>query len=295
MLRRAFEFAKTVYFNFNNHNGFLLAAGIAFFIFFALFPLLLSVGIILGYVLESAELRRQVLEYVFQSVPGLADVVRDQIEKLIRARSSAGIIAFLGLLWSGTGLFGGLALGLNAVYEVKETRNIVTQRLLAIAVLIIVIVLFLVSSGATSIAAVFRDEVLSSLFPGQVVTYTWRFLSYAIGLVSTLLLFLVVYRLVPNVKRPLKSIWPGTLAAGTLWEIGKYGFAFYLENFATRGYGAVYGSLATIVLVLFWLNISSMLLLLGAEINVVYHHREKGGVKIFGPKAASQPFGGKNI
>lgn len=284
VLKRVYSFLVTVYFKFLQDNGFLLAAGIAFFTFLSIFPLLLALGVVLGYFLENPALRDQILSYVFQSFPALSGVVQSTIESFIRAKGSAGLIALVGLLWAGTGLYGGLAGAINAVYGVKETRNVVIQRLMGLFVFIVIMALLLVSFGATSIASILRDRVLRDFLPPQIVTFTGSFFSYAIGFISTFLLFLVIYRLVPNVKLKVRSVLPGAVVACVAWQLIELVLAFYLKVFASRGYGFVYGSLAAIVISMFWLNISSILLLLGAEINVVYVKQKKGGVKIFEPR-----------
>ncbi|MBE0447041.1 MAG: YihY/virulence factor BrkB family protein [Actinobacteria bacterium] len=288
-LRNTFEFLKEVYFKFNKHSGSLLAGGIAFFIFFSLFPLLLFSGIVLGFVLEDPAVQNQVMDFVLANFPALAGFIRDSIIiPLIDFRSIAGIIALLGFLWAGTNLFGGIAIGLNAVYETAETRNILVQKFVAIGVYLIIAALIFFSFSATALATVFRDEILRLLFTGRVIVAVWTLFNTVLGIISSLLLFLIIYKLVPNVKLSFKSILPGTLVAGLTWEIAKYGFAFYLNAFAREGYGLVYGGLASIVLLMFWLYISAVLLLLGADINVVYGRRAMGGVKSFEPRKASK-------
>jgi len=288
LLKKTYEFLFGVYIKFNEHNGALLAAGIAFFIFFSIFPLLLFLGIGLGFFLEDEAIREQIFEFVFENFPIIADFIRDTIEALIERRSSAGFIALLGLLWAGTNLFSALAVGLNAVYETRETRNIFKQRLVAIGVFLLIFILILVSFGATTIASVFRNEVLDLPFiPLEVVTVAWTLLTVTIGLISTFVLFLIVYKLVPNARIPFRHIWLGTLVAGLTWEGAKYFFALYLDAFASRTYGLVYGSLATVILLMFWLYISSTLLLLGAEINVAYRRLARGGAKTFEPRKDS--------
>lgn len=287
-LRSVFKFLLDVYNKFNEHSGFLLAAGIAFFTFFSLFPLLLFSGIVLGYVIEGSGLREQILSYVFKNFPALSGFVKNSIEALIASRSRAGIIALIALLWSGTSIFGGFAVGLNAVYEVKETRNIFIQKLVALGVFLIIIVLTLVSFGTSTLASTFRSSVLSSPLIRPVASAAWTAFTALLGLISTLLLFLIVYRLVPNVKLSIKNIWVGTLVSGFTFEVAKYFFALYLNAFARRGYGLVYGSLATVILLMFWLYIFAVLLLIGAEINVLYRRRILGGVKTFEPRKGSR-------
>jgi len=284
-LRGAFEVLEEAYNKFNEHGGSLLAAGIAFFIFFSLFPLLLFSGVFLGFVLEDPAVRDQIMGFVLANFPALAGFVRDSIiEPLIQLRPSASVIALLGFLWAGTNLFGGIAIGLNAVYETTETRNIIAQKVVSIGVYLVIVALLLLSFGATVLASIVRDEVLAFLFPEQVVALAWTLFNAGLGIFFTLLLFLTIYKWVPNVKLAFGSIWVGTLAAGLTWEVAKYGFAFYLNTFAREGYGLVYGSFAAIVLLLFWLYISAALLLVGAEINAAYTRRRMGGVKVFEPR-----------
>jgi membrane protein len=210
-LRSTFEFLKEVYNNFNRHRGSLLAAGIAFFIFFSLIPLLLFSAIALAVVLTDPAVRERILDFVLRNFPALTGFARQAIDTLIRNATSAGIIATLGFLWSGTNLFGGIAIGLNAVYETAETRNLFIQKLIAIGVYLVIAALIILSFGATALASLFRDEVLALLFPGRVVTVAWTALTLFISTISSLLLFLAVYKLVPNVKLSLRSIWLGTL------------------------------------------------------------------------------------
>lgn len=288
LLRNTFGFVLGVYDKFNRDSGALLAAGIAFFIFFSLFPLLIFSGVVLTFFLEDPGVRDRIMGYVLRNFPALTDFVRDVINKLIADRSGASIIALVSFLWAGTNLFGGIAIGLNAIYGVAETRNLLVQKLASIGVYLIIAALIFLSFGATVAASIFRDQVLSLLFPERVVSATWTVFIALLGLISSLLLFLVIYKLVPNVRLSFKSIWLGTLVAGVTWEIAKYIFAFYLNAFASQSYSLVYGSLASIVLLLFWLYISAFLLIIGAEINVEYRRRVTGGAKVFEPRKASK-------
>jgi membrane protein len=288
MFRKIYDTSTEIYFSFVKHNGPMLGAGIAFFTFLSFFPLLLFVAIVFGYYLEDQALRDQILNYVFSNIPALGDLVRGNIESLIEGKSNAGIIAVLALLWSGIGVFGGLSVSLNAAYEVTETRSFFVQKSLALLAFILVIGLILVSFATTTLAGIFRDNVLVLILKEPTLTYSWTVLSNIIGVVSTFLLFFVVYKLAPNVRLNVKHIWLGTVVAGILWEAAKRIFALYLNAFAFTSYGFVYGSLAVIVLFLFWLYISAILLLLGAEINVAYRKRLTGGVKVFEPRKSGK-------
>lgn len=273
MLRKIYDVALMIYFSFVKHNAPMLSAGIAFFTFFSFFPLLLFMAIVFGYYLEDQALRDQILNYVFSNIPALGSLVKTNIESLIAGKSNAGVIAVIALLWSGIGAFGGLSVALNTIYEVQETRHFVVQKLLALLAFALIITLILVSFATTTVASIFKEKVLVLVLKEPFISYSWTFLSHVIGIISTLLLFFVVYKLAPNVKLHVKHIWLGTIVAGVFWEIAKRIFAIYLNAFAFTSYGLVYGSLAVIVLFLFWLYLSAMLLLLGAEINVAYSRK----------------------
>jgi membrane protein len=253
----------------------MLSAGIAFFTFFSFFPLLLFVAIVFGYYLEDQVLRDQILNYVFSNIPALGDLVKANIDSLIAGKSNAGVIAVIALLWSGIGAFGGLSVALNTIYEVQETRHFVVQKLLALLAFALFVTLILVSFATTTVASIFKEKVLVLILKEPFISYSWTLLSHVIGIMSTLLLFFVVYKLAPNARLRVKNIWLGTLVAGIFWEVAKRIFAIYLNAFAFTSYGLVYGGLAVIVLFLFWLYISAMLLLLGAEINVAYSRKRQ--------------------
>jgi len=80
-----------------------------------------------------------------------------------------------------------------------------------------------------------------------------------------MLVVALIYWLFPNVKQPLRFITPGALLAVIVWIVGSLGFSFYVANFSS--YGATYGALASVVVLLLYFFISATILLLGAEID----------------------------
>ena len=90
----------------------------------------------------------------------------------------------------------------------------------------------------------------------------------------TLMIFLLVYRFLPNCKTYWRYIWPGTVVVALLFEVGKSLFVWYLNNIAT--YDRVYGSLTSVMALLFWIYISALILILGAEISSEYGRMRMG-------------------
>jgi membrane protein len=264
-----------IYFRFLEHNGFLLSAGIAFFSFLSVFPVFLLLGILLSYLFESAQVQHQILAYIFDRIPSLSGAIKTSIEAMIRSRGSASIIAIFGFIWSATGLVASMSIALDVVYDVKETRNVVRHRTMAAIVLVLIFILFIVSFAVMAFVSVIQSEGFTQLLPPLLNSLIWTVLLRLIGFASTFLLFFVVYRFMPNKNLRFHDIWLGTLLASIAWEIEKLVLALYFELFGNASYGLIYGSLASIIITMFWINISSMLFMLGAEINVLYNERRK--------------------
>jgi membrane protein len=95
------------------------------------------------------------------------------------------------------------------------------------------------------------------------------------------------YYIVPNVEQPFRFITPGSVLAVIIWILASLGFSYYVSNFGS--YGATYGSLGAVVVLLFYFFISSAVLLLGAEVNAeVYHARQDERVQERGAETSGR-------
>ena len=85
-----------------------------------------------------------------------------------------------------------------------------------------------------------------------------------------LAVFLLIYKLLPNTKTYWRYIWPGALTAAILFEIARTLFIFYLEHYAN--YQLIYGSIASVIILLVWVYYSAFIMVLGAEFTYQYSH-----------------------
>ena len=267
---------KQVYERFSKDQGFFMAASISFYALFSIFPLLLFIISVLGFVLESAALQREILEQVFSNLPGIGKFVQANLQAIVAKRGTIGALGLLGLLWSGLGVFDAIENALNRIWRAPASRIPIRAKLIALLILLWLAILLLISlivtSGATTLGIWF-----SLLFPdlAELLTPLWRLVPAFLGILLSISLFFVVYKFVPHLKLRLKQVWLGALTAGLGWEGAKHLFVWYLKNFAS--YGKVYGSLGTVIALMFWIYISSIILLLGAELNSVYLKSETTG------------------
>lgn len=244
-----------------------MAAGIAYYALFSLFPLLLGLIAILGLLIESAEVQERLLEMASQVFPASAEVVAQNMKGVVASRGAIGILSLVGLLWSATAIFAAIRRSLNRAWDVERERPFLKQKLVELGMVTGVGLLFLVSMGATAffrVALQFLPLQLQSLEDGP----WWEIAVTLFPLVFSFIIFALVYRFVPNAKVTWGDVWPGALLAAVLFEAGKNIFAWYLANFAN--YSLVYGSLGAVIAFLFWSYLSALILLLGAELAAEY-------------------------
>jgi len=254
-----------------------LSAGVAYYSVFSVFPLLLGLLAISGTVFTSITLQEQFLDYVTESMPGSKEFVTTNIEELVRFRGALGIGAILGLLWSGSSAFGAMSRAINRARDVDKDRPFYVAKTLHIIIALGVGILFLLSSFA-SVAI----ELLLNYSRDLGLTGHEFFLDFGLGNLMlkavpwsiTLAVFLLLYRFVPNCKTYWRYVWTGAVVAAILFEASKGIFMWYLVNVAN--YELIYGSLASMMALLFWAYVSAFILILGAEISSEYGRMRNG-------------------
>jgi membrane protein len=179
---------------------------------------------------------------------------------------AAFLIGFFGAMWAASGAMGSVIKAVNRAYELQETRPF--WRVRAIAILLVV------TTGITT-AGVFLlvvvggdlgDAIAKRAHLGGAFDWAWAILRWPVTFCAILLFFALVYYLAPNKRsRSWKWITPGSLLGGILWLALSGLFALYV-TFAGN-YTRTYGTLASGVILLLWLNYSAFALLYGAELN----------------------------
>lgn len=238
------------------------AASTAFFLFISLIPILYLICSILPYTGLTEDAFRQSLESV---LPGVIGVFLNSIVVDVY-RQSAGVVslAILVMLWSaGKGMLA-LMRGLNAINEVEEDKNYIFGRLIAAVYTVLLIVAVIISMLFSGFGR-FILKLLTDNIPGGSVLYSLlghlRFL-YSWGIL--VVLFMLIYSYVPGRRQRFLLQMPGAVFSAVIWSGFSWGFSIYIEYFGDFG---IYGSLATVVIVLLWLYSMCYIVLIGAHIN----------------------------
>jgi membrane protein len=255
------------------------ARSMAYYALFSLFPLLLFLVSLSGSVLDSQESQQTILSLVERYVPAAQGFVRDNIDQVLRARGTAGVLGVVGLLWAGSGVFGAIYRGVNRAWGSPERQAILMDRLFGLAMVL--------SLGLFLVATVLSGTVLELMRSWRVPILGWwpfadRTLGILLGWGSALfqaavsvLVFVVIYRFIPRADVTWQDVWPGGLMAGLAWEAVKRFFTWYLVNAAR--YSLVYGSVGAIIGFLLWSYVEAMILLVGAEFTAQYSRWCKAG------------------
>jgi membrane protein len=254
-----------------------LSAGVAYYSVFSVFPLLLGLLAISGTVFTSITLQEQFLDYVTESMPGSEEFVSKNIEELVRFRGALGICAILGLLWSGSSAFGAMSRAINRAWDVEKDRPFYVAKTLHIIIALSVGILFLLSSFASVAIELLSNYSRDLGLPGHEF-----FLDFGLGNLMlkavpwaiTLAVFLLLYRFVPNCKTYWRYVWTGAVVATILFEASKGIFMWYLVNVAN--YELIYGSVASMMVLMSWAYVSAFILILGAEISSEYGRMRNG-------------------
>ncbi len=274
MARKKHGFLKEMWDKYRRDDVSILVSSLAYYTFFSLFPLLLLLESVIGFLFgmrpEYARLRGQILELL----PFSSAYLSGAIEKIIHARRSLGFFGSVFLLWSATAAFDILQQILNRIHQAPAKRPLWRRRLLGILLVLILMLFVPLSIGMAGLPPVLVDAL--ARHPTVPAAWGPAILTLSTGVLATLLdflLFLTLYLFGPSTGRSIGRIWPGALAGAGLWEISKGLFGIYIRSLST--YKMLYGSIGSIIAILLWLYVSGTLFALGAEVNFVLAARRE--------------------
>ena len=254
------------------------AASIAYYALFSLFPLLLLMITFGTSVLRNEQTVDQILEYTANVLPTAQNLVKQNIEQVLALRGPVGVFAAIGLLWAATGVFNTLARNINLAWTGAKQRNFLKSRLVALMMIITLVALPVLSLLSSTLFSVLPWLDLNGSLWGDVSIYEttlWEISTRFIPWFFVFVMFLGLYRWVPNVDVGwTEAIW-GALVAASGWEISKFGFTWFLSS-GLASYQLIYGSLGTVVALMLWIYLSSVVILFGAHLSgAATYYRKK--------------------
>lgn len=239
-----------------------LAALIAYYGFFSLFPLLLVLVSVLGIVLRgNPSLRQSILHSALSQFPVIGDQLQQNIDSLTAGNGVPLGIGILGTLWAGLGVVKSLQEALNSVWDVpyKRRPNAIVSTLKALLMLGVLGIITVASAGVAGAGAGSH-------------TWWWAVLGIMASLVLNFGLFLLAFRILTTADVSWSDVRPGAIVGAVGWTALQAVGGFYVGH-QLKGASQVYGTFAVVIGLLAWMYLGGQLTMYAAELNVVLRQR----------------------
>ena len=259
VLRHAFN-------NFNLVHAAEASASLAYYGLFSIFPLLLAVVSIGSIFLEGDLVKVELLEIMTQWIPVSADAVNSQVTTVLNLRGPVTVVAIISLLWSGSNVFEKVIVNVNRAFPQGSRPGFFKSRGMALLIIVVMILLFGTSLLISTVVEIF-PAAENALF-GKLISSAraWIEVLQIAPLVLKFFLFLAVYSWIPQSASILfKARLIGALVTAVLWELSSRLLGWAISSGFTN-YEIIYGSLASIMALMFWLYLSSYILFFGAHL-----------------------------
>jgi membrane protein len=269
--------------NFSGNDGSHMAAGMAYYSLFSLFPLALGAVSLAGFFVSSEEVQRSLFEFLDGQVPGLSDsdILKKNIQGIVQARGTLSFVSIVGLFVAGRAVFGALHRIMNKAWRVPEPRHFVMQQVRQVAMAMGVGVLLLVSVLLSTFGQIVAQGPGVLGVQVDFIQWAWATLFGLLPFFLSTVVFLLIFRLVPNAPVGWRQVAPPAALAALLFEASKNGFVLYLDRFAS--FDQVYGSISAVIVLLLWAYVASIILVVCAEVASEYSRScESGQLRFIG-------------
>jgi membrane protein len=253
----------------NDDEVFGRAAQLSYYFLLALFPLLLVLINLLGFVArQGTDFRTKLIIYLAAVMPPPAvTLVHSTLDEIsITSGSGKLSLGILAALWAASNGMGAVSQTLNRAYNVSETRSWWHVRLIAVGLTIALSILIISALAIVLYGGAIGDSLATRYGFGNVFTVIWSLLQWPIALGFVLATFNLIYNLAPNLPRSRRRWFtPGALVGVGLWLTISFLFRLYLQYFDS--YSLTYGSLGALIVLMLWFYLTGVAILIGGEVN----------------------------
>jgi membrane protein len=252
----------------NDDEIFGRAAQLSYYFLLALFPLLLFLINLLGFMVhEGTEFRSQLITYLAAVMPASAVTLVNTTLTEISSSSGSGKLSLglLAALWAASNGMGAISQTLNIAYDVRETRPWWKVRLISVGLTIALATLIIAALTIVLYGGTIGDA-LASRYGVSAFTILWTTLQWPIALGFVLATFNLIYNLAPDLtRRKWRWFTPGAFVGVALWLLVSFLFRLYLHFFDS--YSVTYGSLGALIILMLWFYLTGVVILIGGEVN----------------------------
>ncbi|AQM61350.1 MULTISPECIES: YihY/virulence factor BrkB family protein [Clostridium] len=250
---------------------FALASQLAYYLILSFFPFLIFLITLIGFSnLNNAE----VLEGLQSILPtAVFELTASTISEVINSQNT-GILGISGILaiWAASSAFRAIIKGVNKAYDVDEDRSFIKRSIIGI-ISVIALALTIICTLAMLVFGDLIGEFLNRFLPFEhLINFIWNILRYVIIIAMMIVVFAMIYKVAPAKRIKFRSVLPGAIITTIGWLIASLAFSYYVNNFSN--YSRLYGSLWAVFVLMTWLFMTSIVFILGVEINSVLEKRK---------------------
>jgi len=280
------ELAKRTYRELLADNCFGLAAQLAYYFFLALFPALLFVVALISFVPVEGLLNAITSLLARVAPTEVLTLVSGQISKIAQDKSGGLLtLGMFGTIWSTSSGVNAIIDTLNQAYGIQESRPFWRVKAIALGMTVGLAVFIVISFALVLVGPTLAEKLALWLHLGPVFEWTWKIVQWPVVFSLIAFAMAIIYYFAPDAQQEWVWITPGSVFSTVLWLIISLGFKLYVSYFGS--YNATYGAIGGVIVTLVWLYVSSLAVLVGAELNAEIEHASPYG-KDAGEKVAGE-------
>jgi|SRR5690625_5107341 len=270
-MEKVIHFGKNFIKRFDQADVTGLSAQLAYFFLLSLFPFLLFLVTLLGYLpIED----HSIIDILSTYLPAdVIQMIESNLTQLVNNRSGGLLsVGIIGTIWSASNGMNAITKSFNRAYGVEEDRSFILARVIAIGLTLGMIVVIAVALLLPVFGKVIGEQFFAIFNLSDDFLKSWNMFRWVISSVIFFIVFFVLYMLAPHVKVSARhAVW-GTLFATIAWQIVSLGFSFYVNMLGN--YSATYGSLGTVIILMIWFYLSGIIINTGGVLNAFMQERE---------------------
>ncbi|HBI7030830.1 TPA: YihY/virulence factor BrkB family protein [Clostridium perfringens] len=251
---------------------FALGAQLAYYMVLSFIPFLMFLMTLVGFSHLNSD---AVLNLLSNVMPTEAfNLIQSTVIEIVDIEQTGLLWISIALaIWVSSSGFKAVIKGLNKAYGVKETRSYIKLKLISMIYTILLALIVIATLFLFVFGDVIGDFFMKVLEHPELIYYIWNILRYVVVILIMILFFMFLYNATPCVRLGWLEVIPGAVITTLGWISISYIFAYYVNNFSN--YSRLYGSLGAVFMFMTWMFITSMILILGGEINAVLAEKNR--------------------
>ena len=269
-------FLNEFIFRMKNDNVTAIGAQLSYYLILSIFPFLIFFLNILSF---TPLVREDVLQSIIVVLPLETQMVITSLVLETVQTSSETLLSLSAItgIWAASKGIMALIRAINKAYDVEETRSYIELRLLAIVFTLALLILLTIVLLTIVFSEVIGNQIFNFFGLTLNFMFFWEYFRIIISIGSMILIFALLFRFSPSIRNgqgvSFKQSLPGAVFSSLGWIITSTLFSYYVNNFGN--YAKTYGSLGGMIVLLIWLYMSSIIIVMGGEINATLSYMKK--------------------